>query len=42
MKINVVFNKEIPAYSNVLKNLEEILIKKHVEFHSFDIDNMQR
>ena len=41
MKINVVFNKEIPAYSNVLKNLEEILIKKHVEFHSFDIDNMQ-
>ena len=42
MKINVVFNKEIPAYSNVLKNLEEILIKKHVEFHSFDIDNMQK
>ena len=41
MKINVVFNKEISAYSDVLGSLEGILIKKHIDFQSFDIDNMQ-
>ena len=42
MKINVVFNKEISAYSNVLANLEKILIQNHIDFKSFDIDNMQK
>ena len=41
MKLNVVFNKEISAYSDVLGSLEGILIKKHIDFQSFDIDNMQ-
>lgn len=40
MKINVVFNKNINGYEEVLSNVEELLIKNKVEFQSFDIDNL--
>lgn len=40
MKINVVFNKNIEGYEEVLSNVEDLLIRNKVEFKSFDIDNL--
>lgn len=40
MKINVVFNRNIEGYEEVLSDVEELLIKNKVEFKSFDIDNL--
>ena len=40
MEINVVFNREIEGYKEVLESLEKALINKNVEFKSFDIDKM--
>ena len=41
MKINVVFNKNISNYSEILAELEQALIDAKLEFKSFDIDNME-
>ena len=41
MKINVVYNKNIFGFKDVLSNVEELLIKNKVEFQSFDIDNLK-
>ena len=41
MKINVVFNKNIFNYSEILAELEQALIDAKLEFKSFDIDNME-
>lgn len=40
MKINVVYNKTISGYAEVLAGVEELLIKNKIEFKSFDIDNL--
>lgn len=40
MKINVVYNKNINGYEEVLESVESLLIKNKVEFQSFDIDNL--
>lgn len=40
MKINVVFNKHISNYSEILAQLELALIEAKLEFKSFDLDNM--
>lgn len=41
MKFNVVFNKEINGYENVLEQLESTLIKEKKEFKSFELDDLQ-
>ena len=41
MKINVVYNNKIAGYSSILEVLENTLLKKSVEFQTFDIDNMK-
>ncbi len=40
MKINVVYNKNIDGYKDVLEAVEGLLISYKTEFKSFDIDNM--
>lgn len=40
MKINVIYNKNIDNFSEVLAEVEENLIQKKVEFQSFDLDSM--
>lgn len=40
MRFNIVFNKNIFEYKDVLTELEQSLIDKKLEFKSFDIDNM--
>ena len=40
MKINIVYNKQITGYKDVLSKLEQTLISKKVEFKSFDIDDL--
>lgn len=40
MKINVVYNKNIDGYEDVLSDVEELLIKNKVEFRSFDVDQL--
>lgn len=40
MKINVVFNKNIDGYEDVLSDVEQLLIKNKVEFKSFELDNL--
>ena len=40
MKINVVYNKNIDGYEDVLSDVEELLIKNKVEFSSFDVDQL--
>ncbi|MCM1073964.1 MAG: NAD(+)/NADH kinase, partial [Bacteroides sp.] len=40
MKINVVYNKNICGYKDILEAVEELLIKYKVEFISCDIDNL--
>lgn len=41
MKINVVFNKNIPEYKKVLSDIEGSLISRNMEFKSFDITTME-
>ena len=41
MKINVVFNKYISCYKEVLSELETALINSKLEFKSFDLDKME-
>ena len=41
MKINLIFNKRVPDYKQALSDIEEMLLKKHVEFKSFDLDSME-
>jgi len=41
MKINIIYNRTISDYKKTLNQIEEILIKKGIEFESFDIDNMK-
>ena len=41
MKINVVFNKYIADYKEILSKIEESLISKHVEFKTFELDSME-
>lgn len=41
MKINVVFNKQIPNYSEILAKLELALIENKVEFKSFELNSME-
>lgn len=41
MKINVVFNKNIQGYQEVLAEVEAALIEKKVEFKSFELDSME-
>ena len=41
MKLNIIYNKTISDYKNILNQIEEMLINKGVDFQSFDIDNMQ-
>ena len=41
MKISVIYNKYINGYKETLSRVEELLIKNHIEFKSFDIDNME-
>jgi len=41
MKINVVYNKFIQEYKDVLLETENVLINKKINFQSFDIDNLQ-
>lgn len=40
MKINVVYNKNVNGFKDVLSEVEEFFIKNRVEFKSFDIDNL--
>ena len=40
MKINVVYNKNIPNYQEVLSLIENFLIKKNAEFKIFELDCM--
>ena len=40
MKLNIIYNKTISDYKNILNQIEEMLINKGVDFQSFDIDNM--
>ena len=41
MKINVVFNKHIENYSEVLSSIESALIKLKTEFKTFELDSME-
>ena len=41
MKINVVFNKNIQSYQEVLSEVESELISKRVEFRSFELDSLE-
>ncbi len=41
MKINVVFNKNIQGYQEVLAEVEAALIEKKVEFKSFELDALE-
>ena len=41
MKINVVYNKSISNYSDILQKVECALIKRKIEFQSFDLDKME-
>lgn len=41
MKINVIFNKHIPNYSEILSRLELALVENKVEFRSFELNNME-
>ncbi|MCQ2738916.1 MAG: NAD(+)/NADH kinase [bacterium] len=41
MKINIIYNKNIPNYKEQLTKVEEELKKYNTEFKSFDIDEMQ-
>ena len=40
MKFNVVYNKNIPNYKDVLSELESLLISHKVEFCSYELDSM--
>ena len=40
MKINLVFNRNIPDYEKSLSKVENTLVKKSVDFKSFNLDNM--
>ena len=40
MKINLVFNKNIPDYEKSLSKIENTLVNKGVDFKSFNLDNM--
>lgn len=40
MKINVIYNKNILGYVEVLAELEEILINKKIDFSTFNLDKM--
>lgn len=40
MKLNIIYNKSLSDYKNILNEIEEILINKGVKFKSFDLDNM--
>lgn len=41
MKINVVYNKNICGYEEVLSNVEELLIKNKVEFQSYELNHLE-
>ena len=41
MKINVVYNKNIPNYSEILSEVETLLISEKAEFRSYDLDTME-
>ena len=41
MKINVVFNKNIQSYQEVLSKVESELIAKKVDFKSFELDSLE-
>ncbi len=41
MKLNIVYNKNISNFAEVLANVEESLIQKKVEFQSFELDSME-
>lgn len=41
MRINLVYNKAISDYLDVLENIEQALIEYKVEFKSFELDNME-
>ena len=40
MKINLIYNKKNLNYSEILSKVEEILISKHIEFRSFELNKM--
>ncbi len=42
MKINVVYNKNIPEYSESLSEVELALINRNVEFKTFELDSMDK
>jgi len=41
MKINLVYNKKISNYSEILSEIESILISKKIDFASFELDCMK-
>ena len=41
MKINLIYNKYISDYKEVLSKIEESLISKKVEFRTFELDSME-
>ena len=41
MKINLVFNKNIPDYKEPLSKVEDALVGHNVDFKSFNLDNME-
>lgn len=41
MKINLIYNKYIPNYKDVLSKIEETLISKRIEFKIFELDEME-
>ena len=41
MKINVVYNKNISNFSEILSEVESALIEKKVEFRTFGLDSME-
>ena len=41
MKINLIYNKFIPDYKKALEIVEKALISKHIDFKTFELNNME-
>ena len=41
MKINLIYNKFIPEYKDVLAKVENVLINHDTDFQSFELSNMK-
>ena len=41
MKINLIYNKNISNYTNILTELENALLEKEVDFQIFELESME-